>query len=284
MTLLAPPDDVAMGERLLERGAELRALEAAVGEAATGRGGVVLVSGEAGIGKTSLVRAFLKAVPHSARLLVGACDDLVTPRTFGPLRDAVALSDGPLADELTGEPDGESVYGALLEELSYPAHTTVLVVEATDARRSGRRGLTGDWTGAAALWGRIGDPYERALELAASGEVAPTLEALETLDRLGAAPAARLVRRRLRDLGVLHLPRGPRRTTRAKPSGLTDRQLDVLALLADELTNAEIAERLILSVRTVDHHVSAILTKLGVTSRRQAARIAAQPAAARDPE
>jgi len=129
-----------MGERLLERGAELRALEAAVGEAATGRGGVVLVSGEAGIGKTSLVRAFLKAVPHSARLLVGACDDLVTPRTFGPLRDAVALSDGPLADELTGEPDGESVYGALLEELSYPAHTTVLVVEATDARRSGRRG------------------------------------------------------------------------------------------------------------------------------------------------
>jgi DNA-binding CsgD family transcriptional regulator/tetratricopeptide (TPR) repeat protein len=143
-------------------------------------------------------------------------------------------------------------------------------------------GLAGDWRGAAALWGRIGDPYERALELAASGEVAPTLEALETLDRLGAAPAAQLVRRRLRDLGVVHVPRGPRQATRANPSGLTDRQLDVLALLADGLTNAEIAERLVLSVRTVDHHVSAILTKLGVTSRRQAARLAAHPAA-RDP-
>jgi DNA-binding NarL/FixJ family response regulator len=135
--------------------------------------------------------------------------------------------------------------------------------------------LAGDWRAAAAAWDRIGDPYERALELASSGQAGPTLEALELLDRLGAAPAARLVRRRLRALGVTHVPRGPQQATRANPSGLTDRQLDVLALLAKGLTNAEIADRLVLSTRTVDHHVSAILTKLGAATRRDAARMAA---------
>jgi DNA-binding NarL/FixJ family response regulator len=58
-------------------------------------------------------------------------------------------------------------------------------------------------------------------------------------------------------------------------SKLTDRQLDVLALLADGLTNAEIADRLVVSVRTVDHHVSAILTRLGAPTRRDAVRMAA---------
>jgi len=134
----------------------------------------------------------------------------------------------------------------------------------------------GDWRAAAAMWDWIGDPYEQALELAGSGAVEPTLRALEMLDRLGAAAAARLVRRRLRALGVSHVPRGPQPATRANPSGLTGRQLDVLRLLAQGLTNAEIAERLVLSTRTVDHHVSAILTKLGASSRRDAARMAAR--------
>jgi DNA-binding CsgD family transcriptional regulator/tetratricopeptide (TPR) repeat protein len=137
-------------------------------------------------------------------------------------------------------------------------------------------GLKDDWRAAADAWLRIGEPYEAALELAMSGEVEPTLEALDVLDRLGAAPAARLVRRRLRGLGVAHVPRGRQHATRANPSGLAERQLDVLKLLADGLTNAEIAERLVLSIRTVDHHVSAILAKVGATSRRDAARIAAK--------
>jgi DNA-binding NarL/FixJ family response regulator len=68
------------------------------------------------------------------------------------------------------------------------------------------------------------------------------------------------------------VPRGPTPTTRANPAGLTERQLDVLDLVAAGLTNGEIAERLVVSVRTVDHHVSAVLAKLGVTTRREAAR------------
>ena len=137
-------------------------------------------------------------------------------------------------------------------------------------------GLRGDWRAAAAAWERIGDPYERALELAESGEVQPTLEALRVLDALGAKPAARLVRVRLRGLGVQRVPRGPLPATRLNPAGLTERQLDVLGLLADGLTNAEIADRLVVSVRTIDHHVSAILDKLDVRTRQEAARAAAQ--------
>lgn len=132
-------------------------------------------------------------------------------------------------------------------------------------------GLRGDWRAAAAAWERAGDPYEQALELAESGLVDPTLHALQILDGLGATPAATLVRRRLRDLGVRRVPRGASAATRANPAGLTPRQVDVLALVAAGRTNAEIAERLVVSVRTVDHHVSAILGKLGVRTRREAA-------------
>ncbi|HZN77559.1 MAG TPA: AAA family ATPase [Micromonosporaceae bacterium] len=132
-------------------------------------------------------------------------------------------------------------------------------------------GLRGDWRAAARAWELAGDPYEEALELAESGEVEPTLRALHILDELGAGPAAAVVRLRLRRLGVRRIPRGVVTTTRANPAGLTARQVDVLDLLAGGLTNAEIARRLVVSVRTVDHHVSAILGKLGVATRREAA-------------
>jgi DNA-binding CsgD family transcriptional regulator len=132
-------------------------------------------------------------------------------------------------------------------------------------------GLRGDWRAAAEAWAAVGAPYERALELLESGEPEPMLEALAVFDGLGAAPAAAATRRRLRAAGVDRVPRGPQAATRADPAGLTGRQQEILALMADGLTNAEIAERLVLSVRTVDHHVSAVLAKLGVTSRREAA-------------
>ena len=93
-----------------------------------GHGSVVLVAGEAGIGKTSLVRAFAEEAAESARLLLSACDDLMAPRTLGPLRDAAAGSDGPLAAALADEEPVDGVFTALLEELAAEP-PTVLVVE-----------------------------------------------------------------------------------------------------------------------------------------------------------
>jgi DNA-binding CsgD family transcriptional regulator/tetratricopeptide (TPR) repeat protein len=136
--------------------------------------------------------------------------------------------------------------------------------------------LAGDWRSAAAAWLDLGDPYEHALALAESDQVEPGLEALAILDGLGAAPAVALVRRRLRGQGVTRLPRRPQPGTLANPAGLTDRQLEILRLVATGLSNAEIAQRLVVSPRTVDHHVSAILAKLGVPTRREAAARAAE--------
>jgi DNA-binding NarL/FixJ family response regulator len=88
---------------------------------------------------------------------------------------------------------------------------------------------------------------------------------------LGARPLATRVRTRLRALGVARIPRGPSEETRASPAGLTARQTDVLRLLVLGHTNAEIAGQLVLSVRTVDSHVAALLAKLGARDRRDAA-------------
>ena len=136
--------------------------------------------------------------------------------------------------------------------------------------------LRGDWRSAAGAWHRDGDPYERAVELAGSGEIEPTREALTVLDGLGAKPAVAIVRSRLRGLGVTRLPRRPQPGTLVNPAGLTDRQLEILRLVATGLSNAEIARRLVVSPRTVDHHVAAILQKLGVHTRRDAAARAAE--------
>jgi DNA-binding CsgD family transcriptional regulator len=135
--------------------------------------------------------------------------------------------------------------------------------------------LRGDWPAATAAWQGVGDPYEQGRAAALSGDVPTVLEGLALLDGLGAGPAAALVRRRLREQGHQQIPRGPAPATRANPAGLTGRQAEILRLLAGGMSNAEIAQRLVLSVRTVDHHVSAVLQKLGVTSRRAAATAAA---------
>jgi DNA-binding NarL/FixJ family response regulator len=100
-------------------------------------------------------------------------------------------------------------------------------------------------------------------------------ESIAIARALGAEPLARRVAIRLRELGA-RVPQGPRETTRANPAGLTGRQLEVLSLVAEGLTNAEIAERLVVSPRTAEHHVAAVLTKLGAHSRRDAARRASE--------
>jgi DNA-binding NarL/FixJ family response regulator len=96
--------------------------------------------------------------------------------------------------------------------------------------------------------------------------------ALHDLEELGARAAALIVARRLREQGIRGVPRGPRPTTRDLPWGLTTREADILRLVAAGLRNAEIGERLFISVRTVEHHVSVIFDKVGVHSRVEAAR------------
>jgi DNA-binding CsgD family transcriptional regulator/tetratricopeptide (TPR) repeat protein len=125
---------------------------------------------------------------------------------------------------------------------------------------------------AADVWRELGCPFEEAVALTWTGEEESMRRALEIFGRLGAAPAAAQVRRLLQDQGIrVPAPRGPRRTTAAHPAGLTAREAEVLSAVAEGLTNAEIAQRLFLSTRTVDHHVSAVLAKLGVSSRAEAA-------------
>ncbi len=130
----------------------------------------------------------------------------------------------------------------------------------------------GEWRAAAERFRAAGCPYETAVALGHSADPDDLLEALALLDDLGALPLASSVRARLRLLGVSAVPRGPITTTRTNPAGLTDRQLDVVRLLADGSTNSEIAARLVLSVRTVDSHVAAAFAKLGAHSRRDAVR------------
>ncbi len=135
--------------------------------------------------------------------------------------------------------------------------------------------IAGDWAGAADAWTAIGFPYEAAEALSDAEDPDAQVRALVAFDQFGATRAASALRLRLRALGVRHIPRGPRPATSAGPGGLTPRQSEVLALLAAGATNAEIARSLVITPKTVDHHVSAVLAKLGVASRREAARLAA---------
>jgi DNA-binding CsgD family transcriptional regulator/tetratricopeptide (TPR) repeat protein len=145
--------------------------------------------------------------------------------------------------------------------------------------------LEDDPVGAAAVWMRLGCPYDAAMALAdASGEAplreAPLREAAQTyhpprdalviLAARPPPPAARIIRQRLRTLGARSIPAGPHTATRQRPFGLTRRECEVLDLICAEHTNAEIAAKLFISAKTVDHHVSAILAKLGVPSRAAA--------------
>jgi DNA-binding CsgD family transcriptional regulator len=132
--------------------------------------------------------------------------------------------------------------------------------------------IDGKLSDAAAFWAESGCPYEEADVLGDSDDEEELRRAFEILDGLGARPRQLMVLQKLRDLGVKSLPRSARASTRANPLGLTRREVEVAACLAEHLTNDEIAARLYISPKTVDHHVSSVLSKMGVSSRREAAR------------
>jgi ATP/maltotriose-dependent transcriptional regulator MalT len=145
-----------------------------------------------------------------------------------------------------------------LSELDERAEETYLLEVAGRARE------------AAAAWGQLSVPYEAALSLAGSSDAADVQRAHEELTRLGATAVAHKVALRLRELGS-PVPRGPRPTTRANSRGLTEREWEIARLLALGLSNAEIADRLVVSSKTVGHHVSAVLAKLDVRRRAEVA-------------
>ncbi|HEX2298452.1 MAG TPA: AAA family ATPase [Pseudonocardiaceae bacterium] len=405
----------------MERETALQVLRSALARAADGHGSAVLLTGESGIGKTSVVQAFLAGMDGGVHVLAGACDDLLTPRTLGPLRDAAAGSGGPLEHVLGREQAADAVFDSIIEELTgrvprvlvvedlhwvddatvdvlyylarrlddlpavlvltfredavdldHPLQRLLAAFGSTGVHRLTLRPLSvtavsrlcaGTGRDAAmthALTG--GNPFYVTEVLAAPpDQIPPTISdtvlarlrplspdcrlALEQLavlptragfdlidallgslaDTLAEAEARGIIevgadgvaychelgrraveqslpaiRRRALHRDVVRVLRaqprpeparlvhhaiqaadavtvaeyapqtGRRAVTRAGPGGLTARQLDVLALVSSGMTNAEIAQRLVLSVRTVEHHVSAILTKLGAQSRREA--------------
>jgi DNA-binding CsgD family transcriptional regulator len=142
--------------------------------------------------------------------------------------------------------------------------------------------LQGEFEAAAAIWMELGRPYEAALALADIATDPALRRSLELLTDLGARATAAVVTRRLRALGARDIPRGPRPTTLVNPAELTPREVEIVQLLADGLRNAEIAERLFLSERTVENHVSSILRKLGARSRAEAVADARQLGVLRD--
>jgi len=134
--------------------------------------------------------------------------------------------------------------------------------------------IEGDWAAAAERWREMNCPYEMARALADSDDEAALRQALDVFGDLGAAPMVANLSRRLRAVGARGIPRGPRPSTRQHPAGLTHREAEVLDLMTQGLSNSEIASRLYLSPKTVEHHVSSILTKLNVSSRHEAIRVA----------
>ena len=170
-------------------------------------------------------------------------------------------------DRLAGSPGTEWGVGELAAWLLRLG----LITEPPDAAALAepyRAAFAGRHADAAAWWRQAGEPFAEAMTLGDAPDPDLRTRAVELLDSLGAVATADRQRVALRRDGIAQVPTRPRAQTRANPAGLTNRQLDVAKLVARGFTNAEIATRLYISIRTADHHVSAVLTKLGLPNRR----------------
>jgi DNA-binding CsgD family transcriptional regulator len=197
----------------------------------------------------------LAGARHEAELADDACADATDPWLRGEIAVWLLRAGSPRA----GRPEADG-----RREMAGPY----------------RRLLAGDHRGAAELFDELGCPYDAALALLDAPDELALRRALDVCHALGAAATARIIRQRMRSLGIRSVPQGQRAATREHPLGLTQREQEVLELICEGRTNAGIAARLVISPKTVDHHVSAVLAKLGVSSRAEAATAARQVAAA----
>ena len=132
--------------------------------------------------------------------------------------------------------------------------------------------IIGKWQEASDSWEELHCPYEKAMALS-EGDEESMKKSLEIFESLGASSAVQLIKQKMRDSGIRSIPKGPRKSTKENFAGLTSRQLEVLKLVANGMSNSEIAENLFISAKTVDHHVSAIFSKLNIHSRVEAAGV-----------
>jgi DNA-binding CsgD family transcriptional regulator/tetratricopeptide (TPR) repeat protein len=183
-----------------------------------------------------------------------------------------AAHEAELADDVSAGSDewGRGETGAWLRRTGSPRPPRGELAEPY------RLQVAGDWAEAARLWDSLGCPHEAALALHDASDEAALRHALQIFTGLGASAAAQLSRHKMRQLGIRSIPAGPRTATQADPLGLTRREREVLELICAGHSNAEIAAKLFLSTRTVDHHVSAVLAKLGAPTRGAAAAHAAR--------
>jgi DNA-binding CsgD family transcriptional regulator len=135
--------------------------------------------------------------------------------------------------------------------------------------------LSGRPVEAAEAWLEIGNSFDAALCRSASDDPEEVRAAHAAALELGAVATAERIAARLRHLGAA-VPRGPRAATAANPAGLTEREAEIAELMAAGLTNADIARRLVISTKTVGHHASAVLGKLGVRGRASVASALAE--------
>lgn len=234
--------------------------------------------------------------PHLARAVVGmrtggagAAEDLShawgvalgidEPMRYLPMLHAVAeqqwMTGGtdpritefavPRLAELGASPDTRWGIGALLVWLRRLGLEGEVPGDLPEPHRSH---LEGRFVDAASWWRRAGAPVHEALALGDSADPADRVDAVTLLDRLGAVATADRLRRGLRAEGIAGIPVRPTGTTRTNPGGLTNRQLEVARLLARGFTNTEIAVEAFISPKTAEHHVSAVLAKLGLPNRR----------------
>jgi DNA-binding CsgD family transcriptional regulator len=128
---------------------------------------------------------------------------------------------------------------------------------------------------AALVWQKLGCPYEQALALFEGTEDNKRM-AVSMVHELGAIATCEKLKQLMRNSGIKSIPRGMRKSTQANPAHLTEREIDIIHLLKEGLQNKEIAGKLYISPKTVDHHISSLLFKLNVNSRAKAVQAAAK--------